>query len=166
MPRGGSNRLSSARKKFTGTLNKTRERRSQSNRSIKPIGVVGDPPDDFTKVQKAAWRELAPQVAHSYSVSDRATFSLLAKLYAMVEHPPRGLPHYAFVQMTSRVLGLLEAFGCSPRSRRLVESITPPPTCDPRPDAHDDTPLFGPGLHIDESRRLDTTAQPPARGVK
>lgn len=168
MARGGGNRLSVEKKKFRGTFRKERERSSTSL----PVGIVGAPPASFTKAQKAAWRELAPQVAHSFSASDRATFSLLCKLYATAQHPPRGMAPYVTAQITSRLVGLLEAFGCSPRSRRLVDAQ--PPSLVPGPGARDDddddeTPLFGPGFRPkpEVSKRLDSAAaQPPVKLVE
>jgi hypothetical protein len=83
-------------------------------------GNVGEPPEGFTVDERASWGKLAPAIGGVFTESDRPTFELLVKLHARLSDP--ALPPTAFAQLATRVSRMLEAFGCSPRSRKFVES--------------------------------------------
>jgi hypothetical protein len=89
---------------------------------------VGEPPKSFNAGQRAAWRELAPQVAGVYTSSDRAAFCLLCKLSALVE-PADAIDRLSasgYARVVSLVAGMLQGFGCTPASRSRVEASRAP----------------------------------------
>ena len=119
-------RLTASEKKLRGTLRKDRERRGVHG----ALAEVGPPPVHFTVAQKAAWADLAPQVRDVYTEADRAAFSLLVKQAAELDTNKK-LPPYVRAQLTRSVLTLLEAFGCTPSSRRRVDPVKPEAEDDP-----------------------------------
>lgn len=119
MPRGGNNRLPAAVKRQRGTLRKHREK---SGAPELQIGEVGPPPARMSKLERAAWLELAPQVARVYTPSDRAMFSLLVRQWAVLDDPRTitDMPATAYARIVQVVSGMLQQFGCSPASRGRV----------------------------------------------
>jgi phage terminase small subunit len=108
-------------KKLNGTYRKDR---AQSSAPVPAPANVGEPPARFTASQRAAWRELAPQVAAVFTTSDRSAFALLVKQHAALEAPAAAkMPHYVRAALVRSVASLLEAFGCTPASRGRVEAV-------------------------------------------
>ncbi len=119
--RGGQNRKTAAEKRLAGTFRKDRE---PKNAPTPAPAVVGEPPKNFTKAQRAAWVDLAPQVQLVFADSDRAAFGLLVKLVAELDAPSAAkLPAHARASLARTVVGLLERFGCTPASRGRVEAV-------------------------------------------
>lgn len=145
--RGGQNKKSKGEKKLLGTYRKDRDQVAAQT-SAAPPEIVGEPPKSFTAEQRRSWAELAPAVAGVYAASDRPTFCLLCKMHALLETRAIKLAPYVEAGLMRQVAALLEAFGCSPRSRRTVA----PPEPAPLPDSLDEfilqgeTPLIGRGL--------------------
>lgn len=113
---GGHNKASKATKKLRGTERKSREAPA---RAVAMPGNVGEPPVHLSNEEKHSWAKLAPAVAGVFTESDRPTFELLVELHARLRDP--SLPPTAFASIATRVSRMLEAFGCSPRSRKFVE---------------------------------------------
>lgn len=126
-------RLPDSLKKLRGTFRKDRQAprvkpKAAAAVAASPASVVGDPPADFTDLQRQVWCELGRALDErpgTFTEADRPAFRLTVEAVAATRSMSDETPATARVAATKAAAALLAAFGLLPVARSRVTAAPP-----------------------------------------